>query len=290
MARKKADPGGGGPNWLDTYADMVTLLLTFFVMLFAMSTVDASKWQTLVKAFSTNKQATANIEQAVQTNPSNPNSGDKFDAGDKNENSLSKSAAQSAAQSAGDTGNITEVKDFDSLYKYFSDYVKKNGLQDSVKVYKGDNYTFMTFQNSIFFNGDSSELRDSGKKILDFLSNGIKNIPDQIGEIRFFGHTARAGNSTTATAQAFDRALSSDRAKNVLLYVQLKNIIDPTKMVSEGYGEYRPIVPHNGTEANRAKNRRVEIYISKSGKTSSVLDQVYKDIQSASSKSTASSK
>ena len=286
MARKKADPGGGGPNWLDTYADMVTLLLTFFVMLFAMSTVDASKWQTLVKAFSTNKQATANIEQAVQTNPSNPNSGDKFDAGDS-ENS---SAQSTASQSASNSGDITKVTDFDSLYKYLNDYVKKNGLQDSVHVHKGDNYTFMTFQNSIFFNGDSSELRDDGKKILDFVCNGIKYIPDQIGEIRFYGHTARAGNSTTATAQAFDRALSSDRAKNVLLYVQLKNIIDPTKMVSEGYGEYRPIVPHNGTEANRAKNRRVEIYISKSGKTSSVLDQVYKDIQSASSKSTASSK
>nr|WP_319488403.1 flagellar motor protein MotB [uncultured Caproiciproducens sp.] len=291
MARKKADPGGGGPNWLDTYADMVTLLLTFFVMLFAMSTVDASKWQTLVKAFSSNKQVTASIEQAVQTNPSNPNSGKQFDAGDnKTSSSAAQSSAQSAAQSEGASGNVTKVTDFDSLYKYLNDYVNKNGLQDSVQVHKGDNYTFLTFQNSIFFNGDSSELRGDGKKILDFLGNGIKNIPDQIGEIRFFGHTARADNSTTVSAQAFDRSLSSDRAKNVLLYIQMKNIINPAKMVSEGYGEYRPIVPHDGTEATRSKNRRVEIYISKAGKVSSVLDQVYKDINSANSKSTASSK
>ncbi|MBW7573358.1 OmpA/MotB family protein [Caproiciproducens faecalis] len=285
MARKKSDPGGGGPNWLDTYADMVTLLLTFFVLLFAMSTVDATKWQTLVKAFSTNKQATANIEQAVQTNPSNPNSGDMFDAG-TSPNSTSPSETDSTA----DSNTSTTVTDFDSLYKYLNNYVQEKGLQDSVQVHKGDNYTFLTFQNSIFFNGDSSDLRDDGKKILNFVCDGIKYIPDQIGEIRFYGHTARAGNSTTASAQAFDRALSSDRAKNVLLYVQLKNIIDPAKMVSEGYGEYRPIVPHDGTEANRAKNRRVEIYISKSGKTSSVLDQVYKDIESSNSKSAVSSK
>ena len=290
MARKKADPGSGGPNWLDTYADMVTLLLTFFVMLFAMSTMDASKWQKLVKAFSTNKQATATMEQAIQTNASNPDSGQYFDAGVSSGAGGPESSQGQGAGGGDASANANNVTDFDSLYKYLNDYVNKNGLQDSVQVHKGDNYTFMTFQNSIFFNGDSSELRDDGKKILDFVCDGIKYIPNQIGEIRFYGHTARAGNSTTTTAQAFDRALSSDRAKNVLLYVQLKNIIDPAKMVSEGYGEYRPIVPHDGTETNRAKNRRVEIYISKSGKVSSVLDQVYKDIQSASSKSTASSK
>ncbi len=285
MARKKADPGGGGPNWLDTYADMVTLLLTFFVMLFAMSTMDATKWQKLVKAFSTNKQATATMEQAIQSDDLNPDSGAYFDA---DTSSMNSEAGQGEEADSGDGSD--RVTDFDSLYKYLNDYVHENGLQDSVQVHKDENYTFLTFQNSIFFNGDSSELRDDGKKILDFVCDGIKNIPDQIGEIRFYGHTARVGDSTTTTAQAFDRALSSDRAKNVLLYVQLKNIIDPGKMVSEGYGEYRPIVPHDGTEATRAKNRRVEIYISKAGKVSSVLDEVYKDIESADRKGAVSSK
>lgn len=287
MARRKADPGGGGPNWLDTYADMVTLLLTFFVMLFAMSTMDATKWQKLVKAFSTNKQATAAMEQAIQSDALNSDSGPYFDA-DANASNVSSESGQEEGAGSGEGSD--QVTDFDSLYKYLNDYVHENGLQDSVQVHKDENYTFLTFQNSIFFNGDSSELRDDGKKILDFVCDGIKNIPDQIGEIRFYGHTARAGNSTTTTAQAFDRALSSDRAKNVLLYVQLKNIIDPAKMVSEGYGEYRPIVPHDGTEATRAKNRRVEIYISKAGKVSSVLDEVYKDIGSADSKGAVSSK
>jgi len=280
LARKKSE-GGGGPNWLDTYADMVTLLLTFFVMLFAMSTVDASKWQTLVKAFSTNKPATATIEQAITASSQNSGTGKTFDA-DKSLSSSSPSTSSDASSEITSSTPTDKVTDFDSLYKYMNDYVNRNGLQNSVQVHKGDSYTFITFQNSIFFNGDSSVLRDDGKKILDFLCNGIKNIPDQIGEIRFYGHTARAGESTSIAAQAFDRSLSSDRAKNVLIYVQIKNIIDPGKMVSEGYGEYRPIVPHNNTEVNRAKNRRVEVYISKSGKVSSVLDDIYKDIKSSS--------
>ncbi|QEY34335.1 OmpA family protein [Caproiciproducens galactitolivorans] len=272
MARKRANPGSGGPNWLDTYSDMVTLLLTFFVMLFAMSTMDAGKWEKLVKAFSANKQASAVTQEAAQENIQiAANSTSLPSSGSESETSSSKAGNS-------DDGKVT---DFDSLYKYLVDYVNRNGLQDSVHVHKGKNYTFLTFQNSVFFSGDSAELRDQGKKILDFLCDGIKNIPDQIGEIRFYGHTARANNSTSVTAQAFDRALSSDRAKNVLLYVQLKNIINPAKMVSEGYGEYRPIVPHDGTEATRAKNRRVEIYISKAGQSSSVLDQVYEDINNA---------
>jgi len=283
MARKRIE-GGGGPNWLDTYADMVTLLLTFFVMLFAMSTMDASKWQTLVKAFATNKQATATIEQAITASPSSLSSGANFDTGQITSTSSGGTGGNASSASNG------KVTDFDSLYKYMNDYVNEKGLQSSVQVHKGDNYTFITFQNSIFFNGDSSVLRDDGKKILDFLCGGIKNIPDQIGEIRFYGHTARAGESTTLAAQAFDRSLSSDRAKNVLLYVQVKNIIDPGKMVSEGYGEYRPIAPHDNTEATRAKNRRVEVYISKSGKVSSVLDDIYKDINSSSSTGKTSSK
>ena len=268
MARKKSNnDGGGGPNWLDTYADMVTLLLTFFIMLFAMSTMNASKWQQLVEAFATNKQPDKKTAQAA--------------AG-----GMPSQASLAAASSKKEDKNkdVTKVESFDDLYDYLNNYVKENKLEDSVKVYKGDGYTFITFQNTIFFDGDSSVLRPDGKKILDFLSDGLKPISKEVGEVRFYGHTARAGGCKTAEQQAFDRTLSSDRAKNVLLYVQYKNILEPSKMVSEGYGEYRPIVPHDGTEATRRKNRRVEIYISKTGKVSSVLDEVYDDIKKAENK------
>lgn len=266
MARKKSNnEGGGGPNWLDTYADMVTLLLTFFVMLFAMSTMNASKWQQLVEAFATNKQPDKKTVQAV---------------------GMSSKASPAAVSSKKEDKNkdVTKVESFDDLYDYLKNYIKENKLEDSVQVHKGDDYTFITFQNSIFFDGDSSVLRADGKKILDFLSEGLKPIPKEIGEVRFYGHTARAGGSKTVEQQAFDRTLSSDRAKNVLLYVQYKNILHPSKMVSEGYGEYRPIVPHDGTEETRKKNRRVEIYISKTGKVSSVLDTVYEDIKKSENK------
>ena len=269
MRRKKRDDSSGGPNWLDTYSDMVTLLLTFFVLLFSMSTISSNKWQKLVAALSANLTKTSS-EQPVVIDP---------------ESSVSSMAPDAAAVDQGlgeeDTQPVDEVTEFDQLYAYLKQYIQQNHLEGSVKIYKGDGYTFLSFQNSIFFDGDSAVLRPQGKVILDFLCGAIQNIPDQIGEIRFYGHTAKVSATNTPERQAFDRGLSDDRAKNVLLYVQAKGIISGAKMVSEGYGEYRPVVPDDGTEATRAKNRRVEIYLSKTGKTADVLDQVYEEIRAA---------
>ena len=51
MKKRKKGGGGGGANWMDTYGDMVTLLLCFFVLLYSISTLDQSKWIMIVKSF-----------------------------------------------------------------------------------------------------------------------------------------------------------------------------------------------------------------------------------------------
>lgn len=270
MARRKPDEGGGGPSWMDTYADMVTLMLTFFVMLFAMSSMDSAKWKKLVTAFSGNRQATQVVEQAAaQSTTASAVLDQTFTA-------PAQSGGEGGEGGGGSSGS--GKMDFDDLYKYIKNYVDQKNLGSSVAVHKGDGYTFITFQNSIFFSGDSAVLRDEGKGILDYLCSGLKQVSGDVGEMRFYGHTARADNQKTPESLAFDRKLSTDRASNVLLYVQYKNIVDPKKMVAEGYGEYRPLVPHDGTEATRVKNRRVDIYIAKAGTANKTLDEIYDEI------------
>ena len=266
--RKRKEYPSEGPSWLDTYADMVTLMLTFFVLLFALSTMNASKWEKLVKAFQTinGKEPPAS---AVGGNPASASAALP---------SAPPAVSKPSSAAFSNNGPVTKVEKFDDLYPYFKQYVTKNNLQSQIGLYRGKGYTFLSLQNSICFEGDSADLEPSATKILDFICSAMAGIPDQIGEIRFYGHTAKISPTDTLQKQAFDRQLSDQRAINVLLYVQQKGVIKGNKMVSEGFGEYRPIVTDDGTEATRAENRRVEIYIARAGGASDELSEVYSQI------------
>lgn len=273
--RKKKEHSSQCADWMNTYSDMVTLLLTFFVLLFAMSSMSSEKWKKIATAINARAGVSA-TSSAISQN-----------ANGLNGLQLSSLASVPSEASSSETNVVVDkVRNFDDLYPYFKNYIEKNNLENEIVLYRGDGYNFFSFRSTIFFNGDSAVLQPGGKKILDFLCDAISGIPDQIGEIRFYGHTAKVSATDTASRQAFDRGLSDDRAMNVLLYVQSKKIISGRKMVSAGYGEYWPIVKDDGTEETRAKNRRVEIYISKAGKTDNILPEIYNNMATSSSSST----
>ena len=96
--------------------------------------------------------------------------------------------------------------------------------------------------------------------ILDGVSDMLSNVSGSIDEIRVQGHTARARSGGNNVQR--DRTLASQRATNVVVYLQENGCtVDPARLVSEGFGEWRPVAP-NDTDENRAKNRRVEMIIS----------------------------
>ncbi len=234
MARKKKSSGGeGGANWMDTYGDMVTLLLTFFVLLYASSSFDEGKWQYILQAFT----STGEIANPVvgEENPS-----DDEEPGYNIEEMLA-------------DGELP--KTFDQLYQYLANYVEDNKLSDSIEVEKGSTNIYLKFRNSIFFGGDSDVLLPTGVKVLNEIGSGIKAVDDKIMAVKVLGHTAESPSSTMD-----ETILSSGRAVNVLIYLRDHDIVVQEKLMSVGMGSNRPIAP-NDTEENRAKNRRVEIVI-----------------------------
>ena len=237
MKRNKKS-GGGGANWMDTYGDMVTLLLCFFVMLYSMSRMDESKWIALVQSFNPGYAVDEPSQIVVPGEIANePVTG------------LPSALTQDQVEAA-----------LEELYVSMSEYAASAGLQDMVSLSKGSGYVFISFDDTIFFDGDSYVLKDGEKAILDQIAVSVAEASESINEIRVLGHTAQASPDRPNYVDV-DRFLSSDRATVVTIYLQEKNIIDPARLVSVGYGQWRPIAS-NDTAETRAQNRRVELIIS----------------------------
>ena len=218
---------------MDTYGDMVTLLLTFFVMLYASSSFDSKKWQYIVQAFTSRGDV---INPIVSPNDPDTSSELPYTSGEELKDGES-------------------PKTFDQLFQYLTNYVEKNNLSGGIELKKGVSNIYIKFRDSIFFNGDSDVLLDTGKAVLKPMSDGIHSVEDKILSIRVAGHTAVGQYSVVD-----DTELSSGRAVNVVNYLKGLQVASPEKFVSMGYGSYRPIAP-NDTEQNKRLNRRVEIIL-----------------------------
>lgn len=234
MAKKRQSQEEEGGSWMDTYGDMITLVLTFFVLLYSMSSMDQSKWQYLAAALS--KAEVQKPEAQVLNEPNYDN-----DPSAIYDNEVPE--VQDAA----------DIVDFEDFYLYLKEVVVSNQLQESVSVSMSNTGVYMRFRDNIFFAGDSDVLLDEGKYILEIISDGIRSVNERIYAVKVSGHTAGAANSDVN-----EWSLSTGRANSVINYMLGLDACDPDKFSSAGYGKYRP-VDENDTEDGRRQNRRVEI-------------------------------
>ena len=239
MAIKKKKSGGGGANWMDTYGDMVTLLLCFFVLLYSMSTISEDNWKAIVQSF--NPTAVEDIR--ATTGAGGPDADNTGETGHESVEEMQEQVEQ----------------DMQSLLQAIQEFVQQQNLQDAVTVSQNGGKIFITFSQSVFFAGESAVIRKEAYPILDGVSDMLSSVAESLDEVRVQGHTARAGQGPNNVVN--DRTLSSNRAANVIVYIQQHSVVPPSCLVSEGFGEWRPVAP-NDTAENRAKNRRVEMIVS----------------------------
>ena len=246
MKRKKGG-GGGGANWMDTYGDMVTLLLCFFVLLYSMSTISEDKWKAIVQSFNPDSIIEdANVAGGHEGPIADPYEG--------------LGSAADPDKASADLIEMSEIQAaLQKLFETLQNYVEENGLAQSVEITKGDGYVFISFNDAVFFAGDSAVLLPLGQEVLNAVSSALDGAVDAIDEVRVMGHTAQA-NETTPNRVEVDRTLSSMRATNAVIYIQEHSQLSPSRLVSMGYGQWRP-VDLNDSEEHRSHNRRVEILI-----------------------------
>ena len=236
MAKREKKPQENHDNdWLNTYADMVTLLLTFFVMLYASSSIDEQKWQYIYQAFqSRGKYLNEYVDQPEHT---------------KDNGNYIKDEEPSSTAGSGEL-----PQSFDQLYVYLSDYVEDEDLSDAVSISKDSAHIYIRFDSNVFFDGNSADLKQAGKDIIDGILPGLGAVKQSIQLVTVSGHTA------TGISTVNDWELSSDRAVSVVKYMDYKVILDSSQFRVKGVGPYEPVAD-NSTPEGRAENRRVDLVI-----------------------------
>ena len=256
---KKNRPTDSGGNWMDTYGDMVTLLLTFFIMLYSMSNLDAQKWTIFVKSIpNIQNQGSENITINSQMSDT--------------------PEVDSKGQEIGQED--LQAEDVNKLYLTIAESLNQAGVKEAT-VIRGDDYTYVSFANNVFFGANSSVLTREGQAVLYTFAKAIAPAAGGIEQVNIMSHTAKVTDNSQNNPQTVrkDRILSAMRSAEVCIYFQQQNVIKPEKLVDISYGEYRPIAD-NSTEEGRIKNRRIEFLLLDNGAKERDLDEYYKDFKS----------
>ncbi len=253
MRKKKAEEvSEGAPEWIVTYADLVTLLLTFFILLFSMAIIDKQKFEEV--AFSL-RSAFTHISSGEMFNENQGNtmiSLTPFNEGSKLiENETKEDEAE---QSASTEKNIEDVKaaklDIEKL-------IEEMGLNENIKLIEEKDEIILRVDSLILFDSGNADLKASGMPVLEKIGLIMKNLKT---DIFVQGHADDRPISTVVFPSNWE--LSTRRATNVVKYLVEKSDMEQKYLTATGNAEFKPIAP-NDSEYNRQKNRRIDIVIAK---------------------------
>ncbi len=206
-----------------TYGDMVTLVLTFFVLLYAFSSIDAKKYI----------QISNSLRGALGGNVGVLQHGITVD----------------------DIGELTTPSPAQLMFQRLQSILNNKGLEGKVELSQTKEGIVISFKERLFFKIASADILEEAIPILDEVGAILK---ENTFPIRIEGHSCDLPISNYRFPSNWE--LSSIRAVNVTKYLIDHIKIPPEQLSVAAYGPYRPLVP-NTSEQNREKNRRVDIII-----------------------------
>ncbi|MFC7682213.1 flagellar motor protein MotB [Paenibacillus sp. GCM10028914] len=236
-------------SWLLPYADLLTLLLALFLVLYAMSATDAKKFQEMSEAFNVVLNGGVGVLDYSKTEPSD-------DPADKGDNKAPNSIPAPKADKKREQLMKQEQEDLEKLKKQLDTYIKKNGLTTELSTKLNHSQLMITIRDNALFAPGEAVVKPEARMLAKEISNLLHQFPDY--DVIVSGHTDDVPMNSTKYPSNWD--LSSDRALQFMKILLLNESLDPKRFMSTGYGEYRPIAT-NDTTAGKAKNRRVEVSI-----------------------------
>lgn len=270
MAKRKVEESGGGEaSWLNTFADLMNLLLCFFVLLFAMSTVDAEKWEQLINSmqkssFSILSSGGASVGEGMMISTgvsqlemlddyfkeeTNSSDAEETEPKDKETEPTAEEELKEEYEAAG-------LKESEQMAEQIEEMLAKQQIDNQAEVDVNAQFVRITLSGALLFDSAQSQIREDALPLVDKLSIVLANYNSN--QIEIEGHTDNVPISNAKYEN--NDVLSAYRAFAVKDYVLEHTALEAGKIYAAGCGEYNPVAD-NSTPEGRARNRRVEIKI-----------------------------
>jgi chemotaxis protein MotB len=260
MPRGKTRPGSFSPNrrgrnneddsnrWLGTYADAVTLLMAFFILLYAMSELDVAKFAAFVQGL---QQPFGN--EASERLPDGggllPDSDGLQPEQSPPPREIVSNEVVAAAQQASIRHDLAKVRDA------IDEALEAEGLEDLVEQRIEERGLRVSIaSDDILFALGSTEINRVGRKVIRTVARTLDSFAHPL---MVEGHT---DDVPLERPDYTNWNLSTDRAVEVLSLMVERHGLPPERVGAVGYGEHRPLNP-NSSASSRARNRRVDIVV-----------------------------
>ena len=228
--KKQKKQAGGAPLWMVTYSDLVTLLLTFFVLLLSMAQLDKMKFNEAVGSL---KGAFGVLDSADKTEVTRPRIIEYLPIAD----------------------------DYVArLYRRMITMLQRLKIDREITLVKDRGAVVLRVNDSILFASGQTEVRPEAHEILRKIAELVRPLPLNL---RIEGHT---DDTPVARSDTSNWDLSVERAVSVLKFFAREDLLPLDKLAAVGYGAQRPVTS-NATEEGRALNRRVDFVLESTSDT-----------------------
>ncbi len=233
MARRfaQSDDSERTNPWITTYSDLVTLLMTFFILLFSMSIMNQARFQAIMSS----------VQGAFGILDGSPST-----------------ILDSEGSSLDPDLVAQELARLDKLADVFRSELSEDGLSEKVSLVIEERGLVFRFADSVLFDLGSADLRPEAGNVLTKVGSLLSTIPNSI---RVEGHTDNWPISTDRFPSNWE--LSTGRATSVVRFLLSVSGLNGDKLQAGGYAEHHPI-DTNETSLGRQRNRRVDIIVMRS--------------------------
>jgi chemotaxis protein MotB len=226
----------GSPAWVVTFADMVTLLMVFFILLFTIGSIEEEKWRqvksSLRDAFGQEDIPEAGTREGVDV--------------------IKEQVIDKVTVHAVDEVGAMVAKELEEIASEVEDFIFKNKLAGKVDVSSDERGAIITLSDTVIFPPGKSSMTYAGDEIIKQVFDILQQFSYQV---KIEGHTDNAPIKTERFPSNWE--LSASRAAEVARKL-VKAGFNPSQLSIEAFSQYQPKVPNDSWQG-RAINRRIEI-------------------------------